>query len=303
MSHSRTTSSLITVVLAACLVMSLAMSATAAPYAAQTSADREAVERAVERYKTAQDRAADIEARMTKASTQLDSAIANERQARGKLRSRVLATYRADDAGFVSVLLSASTFSEFVARWDLLARIVRRDAETLADLKAARIEAQDAAEKLIDLQADQARAIDSMASEVASAKKELATSVAALQEYEAQTAAKPKPLVAPPPRDDQPQEITGSGSWQTAVASHYGRNFSGRGASGEEIGSYSMIVAHRTLPFGTLIEFEYNGRRAVARVADRGPHVEGREFDLGPGVVRTLDFSGVHEVRYRIISQ
>ena len=62
-----------------------------------------------------------------------------------------------------------------------------------------------------------------------------------------------------------------------------------------------MIVAHKTLRFGTLIEFEYKGRRAVARVADRGPHTAGRTFDLGPGVVRVLDFSGVHEVRYRII--
>ena len=64
-----------------------------------------------------------------------------------------------------------------------------------------------------------------------------------------------------------------------------------------------MIVAHMTLPFGTLIEFEYSGRRAVASVQDRGPHTPGRDFDLGPGVVRVLDFSGVHEVRYRIISQ
>jgi rare lipoprotein A len=64
-----------------------------------------------------------------------------------------------------------------------------------------------------------------------------------------------------------------------------------------------MIVAHKTLPFDTLIEFEYNGKRAVARVADRGPFVTGRDFDLGPGVVRVLDFSGVHEVRFRIVQQ
>jgi rare lipoprotein A (peptidoglycan hydrolase) len=62
-------------------------------------------------------------------------------------------------------------------------------------------------------------------------------------------------------------------------------------------------VAHETLPFGTLIEFEYNGKRAVARIADRGPHTPGRTFDLGPGVVRVLDFGGVHEVRYRIIAR
>jgi rare lipoprotein A len=85
------------------------------------------------------------------------------------------------------------------------------------------------------------------------------------------------------------------------VASHYGRNFTGKGASGKSIGPYSMMVAHKTLPFGTLIEFSYHGRRAVASVEDRGPHVAGREFDLGPGVVRALTFSGVDEVNYRII--
>jgi rare lipoprotein A (peptidoglycan hydrolase) len=106
-----------------------------------------------------------------------------------------------------------------------------------------------------------------------------------------------------PAQDDPTQQLTGSGEWKTAVASHYGRDFTGRGASGAEIGPYSMIVAHRTLQFGTLIEFEYGGKRAVASVQDRGPHVEGREFDLGPGVVRVLDFAGVDDVRYRIISK
>ncbi len=87
------------------------------------------------------------------------------------------------------------------------------------------------------------------------------------------------------------------------MASHYSRTFTGRGASGEAIGPYTMMVAHKTLPFGTLVEFEYQGRRAVASVEDRGPHTPGRDWDLGPGVVRALDFSGVHEVRYRIISR
>ena len=71
----------------------------------------------------------------------------------------------------------------------------------------------------------------------------------------------------------------------------------------EEIGPYSMMVAHRTLPFGTLVEFEYNGKRAVASVEDRGPHVEGRMWDLGPGVVRVLGLAGVDEVRYRVVGR
>ena len=64
-----------------------------------------------------------------------------------------------------------------------------------------------------------------------------------------------------------------------------------------------MMVAHKTLPFHTLIEFEYNGKRAVTSVEDRGPSEKSRMFDLGPGVVRVFGFSGVHPVRYRIITQ
>ena len=100
---------------------------------------------------------------------------------------------------------------------------------------------------------------------------------------------------------DSSQRLSGSGAWTTSVASHYGLNFHGRGASGETIGPYSMMVAHETLPFGTLIEFEYNGKRAVAHVADRGPYSSGRTFDLGPGVIRVLGFRGVHPIRWRII--
>ena len=99
------------------------------------------------------------------------------------------------------------------------------------------------------------------------------------------------------------QQLTGSGAWKKGLASHYSRTFSGRGANGERIGPYTMMVAHKTLPFGTLVEIEYRGRRAVAKVADRGPHSKERVFDLGPGVVRVLNFNGVHQVRYRIIDR
>ncbi len=284
------------------------MSAVATPSAAQTSAQRAAVAQAVEQYEAAQAQSADINARMTETSAELDRLVAEEQQARKRLSLRVLSMYRSDDISFVSVLLGASSFEDFVERWDLLMRVARQDAETLQILKTARAEAERSAEQLIDLQADGARALDNMAEEVARARSELAASEAALREYEARTAASAKPAAASAPAptpapSDPTQRLTGSGAWQTGVASHYGRDFTGRGASGEEIGPYSMIVAHKTLPFGTLIEFEYNGKRAVARVADRGPHSESRDFDLGPGVVRVLDFGGVHEVRYRIISQ
>ncbi len=288
---------------AACVVGLSPAPALAAPSATQTATDRARVERAVERLEAARAREAKLDAQLTESSAELDRIVAEQEAARARLRSRALVMYRSGDTSFISVLLGASTYPEFAARWDLLTRMSRQDAEDLAALAVARTKAARSAKSLMTLQTEQARTVDAVSAEVARARKELASSQAALKAYESRAASKPSSKQAPKAKTDSTQQLRGSGSWKTAVASHYGRNFTGRGASGERIGPYSMIVAHKTLPFGTLVEVEYNGKRAVARVADRGPYTAGRDFDLGPGVVRVLDFSGVHEIRYRIIER
>lgn len=303
--------SCVVVAVAAVLVGGLS-TAMAVPTTAQTAEDRAALARAVEEYEAAQARASDADARMAQATQALDRAVAEEARARATLQARAASIYRTPDIDVISVMLGASSFQDFMTRWDMMLRIARQDAETLRQLKAAHAQAKRSAEELLDLQAAQARALDEAAAEVSRAKKELATSEAALRAYEAAVAAREGKARAAasaarsqkgssPSATDPMQQLRGTGAWQTGVASHYGRNFSGIGANGERIGPYSMIVAHKTLPFGTLIEFEYNGKRAVAEVADRGPYTAGRDFDLGPGVVRVLGFSGVHEIRYRII--
>jgi peptidoglycan DL-endopeptidase CwlO len=278
----------------------------AQPSAAQTAEDRARVDQALEQLESARLESTRIETRLAEVSLELDRVIAEQQQALDGIHSRAAMMYRSGGATFLSVLLGAATFEEFASRWDLLMEMNRRDAEDVRTLGIARVEAERSAESLMELQAEQARAMDAMAQEVQRAREELAASEAALEEYEARIAEESvrsaEPESAPQPSDST-QQLSGSGAWQTAVASHYGRSFTGRGASGEEIGPYSMIVAHKTLAFGTLIEIEYGGKRAVASVADRGPYTAGRDFDLGPGVVRLLDFSGVHEIRYRIIAQ
>lgn len=291
-------------VLAVCLAGLLAAPATAQPSSTQTAEDRAAVESAVKRYEEAQARATEIDTRIAAASAELDTVVAEERRTSEALRVQVARMYRSPDVDLVSVLLGASTFEEFLQRWDALARIAAQDAQNLQALKDARAQLEVSAQQLMSLQAEAAQALDDVAAEVARAKTELAASEAALKEYEARLAAQAAAAKAARTAASDPnQQLLGSGEWQTGVASHYGVNFTGRGASGDPIGPYSMMVAHKTLPFGTLIEFEYNGKRAVARVADRGPFTPGRDFDLGPGVVRVLGFSGVHEVRYRIVQR
>jgi len=117
------------------------------------------------------------------------------------------------------------------------------------------------------------------------------------------------PLPAPPrPRATSAaassRSAAASGGWSTARVSWYGPGFYGRStASGAILTEGMMNVAHRSLPFGTRIQFEYNGRTAIAVVNDRGPFVGGRTFDLGPGTATTLGFSGVGTVRYRILGR
>lgn len=307
MSLQRTLGLALAAAIATCLMGASIAPAAAAPSAAEAAIDRATLDRAIRQYQVAQTRSAKIDARLAEVSARLDRAIAEENQSRDLLRSRVVAMYRSGNVDTLSALLGATSLDDLATRWELLIRIAQQDADTVRTLKAARIEAKRSAGSLLQLQAAQVRALDASAKEVATARRELAASKAALREYEARIAASEKPPPEPVQREprhrDPTQQLSGSGDWLTAVASHYGRNFTGRGASGERIGPYSMIVAHKTLAFGTLVEFEYGGKRAVARVADRGPHTHGRTFDLGPGVVRVLDFSGVHELRYRIIAQ
>jgi rare lipoprotein A (peptidoglycan hydrolase) len=98
------------------------------------------------------------------------------------------------------------------------------------------------------------------------------------------------------------KKVVRRGSWRKARVSWYGPGFYGRTmAGGGKLTPKSMVVAHRSLPFGTKIEFSYRGRTCIAVVRDRGPFVRGRTFDLGPGTAKALRFSGVGTVRWRIV--
>lgn len=95
-----------------------------------------------------------------------------------------------------------------------------------------------------------------------------------------------------------------AGGWYRANVSWYGPGLYGHGmAGGGTLRTDSRIVAHKTLPFGTRIEFAYGGKTVVAVVKDRGPFVAGRLFDLGPGTAKAIGFGkvGVGQVQYRIL--
>jgi peptidoglycan lytic transglycosylase len=90
--------------------------------------------------------------------------------------------------------------------------------------------------------------------------------------------------VGRPPGAPIPLETTGTPApfAQAGFATFYAERFAGRRtASGERYDPSLLTAAHRTLPFGTLVEVRRaDGRRVVVRVNDRGPYGSSRIIDL-----------------------
>ncbi len=58
----------------------------------------------------------------------------------------------------------------------------------------------------------------------------------------------------------------------------------------------TMGVANRTLPCGTHVTFVYGGHQVTAVVDDRGPFVDGRDWDLNQNTAAALGFGGADTV-------
>lgn len=82
--------------------------------------------------------------------------------------------------------------------------------------------------------------------------------------------------------------------FRLAGASWYGGG--GTTACGGQLTSYTMGVANKTLPCGTMVTLRYDGRSVRVPVIDRGPYVEGREWDLTEATKRALGFGDTGDV-------
>jgi hypothetical protein len=97
----------------------------------------------------------------------------------------------------------------------------------------------------------------------------------------------PEPVSTPPglPIVEQPEPpVIVADTWRFArELSWYGPGFYGQHtACGQVLTTTLLGVANRTLPCGTLITFRNpeNGRAITVPVVDRGPYVDGRNWDL-----------------------
>jgi rare lipoprotein A len=74
-------------------------------------------------------------------------------------------------------------------------------------------------------------------------------------------------------------------------------------ASGEHFNPNGMTVAHKKLPFGTILLLTYENKAVIVRVNDRGPYIKGREIDMSKGVATALGCldDGVCRIKMKII--
>lgn len=85
--------------------------------------------------------------------------------------------------------------------------------------------------------------------------------------------------------------ITDCFAQQTGNASFYNHRFQGRKmSSGVPYHRDSLTCAHRTLPFGTLLEVinPKNNKKVIVKVTDRGPRYRNRIIDLSYAAAKEL---------------
>jgi rare lipoprotein A len=78
---------------------------------------------------------------------------------------------------------------------------------------------------------------------------------------------------------------------ETGLAAVYSHRLDGhKTASGKVYKPSGMTVAHKSLPFGTVVRItnKSNGKKAKATVTDRGPMQAGRVLDVSPAVAHSL---------------
>jgi len=104
----------------------------------------------------------------------------------------------------------------------------------------------------------------------------------------------------PQPAQPQPEKLHGVASW-------YGQEFAGRTtANGEIFDPMLFTAAHRTLPFGTVLDVmnSKTGQIVRVRINDRGPFVGNRMIDLSYAAAQQIGLidPGSGEVDLKIVS-
>ncbi len=108
------------------------------------------------------------------------------------------------------------------------------------------------------------------------------------------------------PATSAPQAKDSGDKVSEGKLAHYGRKFNGRKtASGERFNAGAMTMAHKTLPFGSMVKVTNlaNKRSVVVRVNDRGPTADDRIGDLTTAAARKIKMThaGVIQAKLEVV--
>jgi hypothetical protein len=88
--------------------------------------------------------------------------------------------------------------------------------------------------------------------------------------------------------------------WYRALAAPYSfPRGARRTACGLPVGPRTLGLAHPVLPCGAKIVIVFDGTQVLTQVVDRGAGLPGREFDVTPGLARTIGLSGIQPIQWR----
>jgi rare lipoprotein A len=104
----------------------------------------------------------------------------------------------------------------------------------------------------------------------------------------------------------RPQQPAPGPQVERGVASWYGEEFAGRTtANGEIFDPSQLTAAHRTLPFGTVLDITNPKTQQTVRVRvnDRGPYIGGRVIDLSYAAAQKIGLiePGIGEVQIAVV--
>lgn len=122
----------------------------------------------------------------------------------------------------------------------------------------------------------------------------------------APAAVAPAPAATPAPAA-APEKAATSDAMEGKLA-YYGQKFNGRRtASGERFNAGALTMAHKSLPFGTMVKVTNikNSKSVVVRVNDRGPSTPDRIGDLTSGAASKIRMvrAGVIDARLEVVGQ
>jgi rare lipoprotein A (peptidoglycan hydrolase) len=261
-------------------------------------------------------------------TTALDTANANLRTVQGVYNDRVVAIYQSGDYDMFSILLDSDSFTDLVARLELMTRILEADRSTLEEMAIVAAQAQYQAGQLDMLRAREAtlrQLRNERATSLTAAQTEQQTLTATLTPQSltlvqsvAAAAAKYRASwrAASVPAGTVAKRVAArvspyavrytssklhyaayraTGVKSVAVASWYGSDFDGHEtASGELFNSTDFTCADDLLPIGTWVALTRTDpvtkitRRVVVVVNDRGPYVDGQNMQVTQAVADAL---------------